>query len=55
MAELPPYRDTGTEPESSTTSATPVWLKVLFGAFLIGLVLVFVGLHLAGVLGPGAH
>ena len=55
MADLPPFRDTDEERETGATCATQVWLKVLFAAMLIGLILAFIGLHLTGVFGPGAH
>lgn len=55
MADLPPFREMDEEREVGATSATSVWLKVLFATMLIGLILAFIGLHLAGVFGPGAH
>jgi hypothetical protein len=35
--------------------STPRWMKVLGIIIAIGLVLLFVVLHLTGSLGPGAH
>ena len=57
MADLPPYSDsnsdTGVEPDRGSTPRTPRWVK-MFGIFALGLVLLFVILHLTGR-GLGGH
>jgi len=53
MADLPPYREPNEGSDHGSTSSTPAWVKVLAWFVGVVLILVFVGLHLAGVLGPG--
>lgn len=53
MTDLPPYRDTGDGLEHESSTGTPLWVKVLAWGIPIILVIVFIGLHLTGVVGPG--
>jgi hypothetical protein len=58
-ADPPPYGGTGADthasPDGGPASGTPRWVTVLGIVIAIVLVLLFVVLHLTGVLGPGAH
>jgi hypothetical protein len=47
--------DTGVGPEQEVTSVAPRWLTVLGVGIAIGLIVVLVALHLAGVVGPGSQ
>ena len=47
--------ETGVGPGRGAAAGTPRWVAVLGIVIAVGLVLVFVVLHLTGVLGPGAH
>jgi hypothetical protein len=49
MAHPPPYPDRG------PTTSTPRWVSVVGIIIAIGLVLLFVVLHLTGSVGPGGH
>ena len=53
MADLPPYTNTD-EPSDRESSNTPSRAKILAWAIPIVLILVLVGLHLTGVVGPGS-
>ena len=60
MADPPSYPDTGDDtgvgPDRGSTSGTPLWVYVVLGIIAIGLVLLFVVLHLTGGgLGSGTH
>ena len=59
MANLPPYPDSnddsGVGTGQGSPPATPRWVAVLGMIIAIGLVLLFVVLHLTGSIGPGAH
>jgi hypothetical protein len=58
-AEPPRSRDTGDETGvglgRGSASGTPRWVSVLGIVLAVGLVLLFLVLHLTGELGPGAH
>jgi hypothetical protein len=47
--------ETGVGPERGAATGTPRWVTVLGIVIAVGLVVLFVVLHLTGVLGPGAH
>jgi hypothetical protein len=59
MADQPPYPDTGDdtggEPDRESPAGTPRWVAVVGIVIAIGLLLLFVVLHLTGGVGPGAH
>jgi len=59
MADLPPYPDTGDAsgvgPGHGPTTSTPRWVSVLGIIIAIGLVLLFIVLHLIRDVGPGVH
>ena len=52
MADLPPYRERE-EGSGPSRAGTPSLAKVLAWTVPLVLLLLFVGLHLAGVFGPG--
>jgi len=64
MADPPPYPDTGDDtggdtgarPDRGSTTHAPRWVK-LSGIVVVGLVLLFVILHITGnsLGGPGSH
>jgi hypothetical protein len=59
MADLPSHADTcddsGVGPDRGSTTRTPRWKSVVGIIIAIVVVVLFVALHLTGVLGPGAH
>ena len=60
MTGLPTHSDTGDGPEAGTESAPapggrPTWKAGTGIALALGLVVLMVVLHLAGVFGPGSH
>lgn len=63
MADLSSYPDTGDEtsdetgvgPDRGSTASTPRWVSVVGIVIAIVLLLLLVGLHLSGALGPGLH
>jgi hypothetical protein len=59
MTDLPPYPDSTDESSVATgrgpTPSKPRWVAVLGLIIAIGLVLLFVVLHLTGSIGTGAH
>jgi hypothetical protein len=59
MAGPPRYPNTGDDSgldgDRSPASGTPRWVSVLGIVIAIGLVLLFVVLHLTGALGRGGH
>ena len=56
MADPPSYPDTGDDNgDRGSATGTSRWVPVLGIIIAIGLVLLFVVLHLTGTLGPGAH
>lgn len=58
MTDLPRHPDTdedaGVGADRGAASGTS-WGTYVFGGIVIGVVLLFVVLHLTGTLGPGAH
>ena len=58
MADPPPYPDTGDDtgagPDRVSTPSRRRWVYVAWGIGIL-VVLLFVALHLAGVMGPGGH
>lgn len=59
MADPPPYPDTDDDtsvggPDRGSTTRTRWWVYV-FWIIGIVLVLLFVALHLTGIVGPGGH
>ncbi len=56
MADPPPYPnagdDAGADPDATNGTSRWMYLLVAIGVLVVVL---FVALHLAGVLGPGAH
>ena len=55
MPEPPPYPHTGDHtPDSDAGGRTPRWVYLLWALGIL-VVVVFVTLHLTGVMGPGAH
>ncbi|MPZ24279.1 MAG: hypothetical protein GEU28_12230 [Dehalococcoidia bacterium] len=59
MADPPPFPDsgddTGAGPGRGPTTGTRRWVPVVGIIIAIGLVLLFVILHLTGIVGPGAQ
>ena len=60
MADLPSHPDTGSgdagaDPDRRPTPRRPRWTSVAGITLGIALVVLFVVLHLTGVLGPGGH
>jgi hypothetical protein len=59
MTDPPSYPDTrhgvGADPDSEPAASRPRWRVIMFWIIGIALVLLFVALHLTGILGPGAH
>jgi hypothetical protein len=59
MAHPPPYPDsgddTGVGSDRGSTTGTPRWVSVVGIIIVIGLLVLFVVLHLTGTFGPGAN
>ena len=59
MAHLPSHPDTdgdsGSRPEHGPPRAKRRWASVVWVAVVVAVVVAMVVLHLAGVVGPGAH
>ncbi|MGH3031033.1 MAG: hypothetical protein ACRDNE_09770 [Gaiellaceae bacterium] len=59
MADPPRYPDTGDDTGvgagRGSAASRPRWVPVLGLVIAVALVLLFVVLHLTGILGPGAH
>jgi hypothetical protein len=58
MADLPSHPDTddaGVEPDRGPTTRTPRWVTVVGIIVAIVVFVLFIALHLTGVLGPGGH
>jgi cytochrome b561 len=59
MADPPSYPDSGEDtrvgPDRESATGTPRWLSVAGIIIAIVLVVLFIVLHLTGILGPGAH
>jgi hypothetical protein len=60
MTDRRPYPDdtdddTGVGHDRGSTTSRPRWLSVLGIVIAILLLLLIVGLHLTGILGPGLH
>lgn len=59
MAHPPPFPDrgdeTGVRPDARQNPGAPRWLVVVGILVAVGLVALFVALHLTGSIGPGVH
>lgn len=59
MSDPPRYPDsddaTAAAGAADQLSGRPRWTKVALGILAIGALLLFIGLHVTGVFGPGLH
>ena len=59
MADPPPYPptrgETRAEPGDEPAARRPRWTVIMLWIIGIGLILLFLTLHLTGTLGPGSH
>ena len=55
MADFPAHPDTGTDPDAQAAAARPRWKAALWVAAVVAVLVLFIVLHLTGVVGADSH